>query len=235
MVVFACCCSMVAWLPLQYRLNIDLFFVFFSPPKPLSQRLKKIKTESKPAYELHGHCDLVYHATFNPNRQRIVSASHDMSLRMWQIIPTVPDVMVLPPVTNELKTNSIKLSWRSPSENGYPISNYIVQIKREDQTDWHHQRRLSTCMSHRQFYRDPKRETVIAQLRSGSFYQFRLAAINRVGMASFSPTTSEVRTEPDIPEEIVQRAECVGVYPRAMTLQWKRPNSWGIPIKSCKY
>ena len=81
----------------------------------LQKLIKKTKKISKPSYELHGHCDLVYHATFNPNRHRIVSASHDMSLRMWQIIPTVPDTMVLPPSTNQLLVNSIQLSWKCPS------------------------------------------------------------------------------------------------------------------------
>jgi hypothetical protein len=86
-------------------------------------------------------------------------------------------------------------------------------------------------MSENQFYRDTSRKVIIDSLRSGSYYQFKIASINRVGQSKFSPITSEARTEPDVPEEIVQRAECVHVYPRAITLQWIAPNSWGIPIK----
>ena len=201
--------------------------------KDMAKAVKRSKKgNSKPAYELHGHCDLVYSAYFNADRHRIVSASHDMSLRVWQIIPTVPDSMVLPPKTNQLLVHSIRLSWRSPSENGYPITNYVVQIKREDEIDWKHTRHLGNCMSDNQFYRDQHREATIDHLRSGSFYEFRLAAINRVGQAEFSPATPAVRTEPDVPEEIMYRVECIKAYPRAMMLQWNEPNSWGIAVRT---
>ena len=53
-----------------------------------------------------------------------------------------------------------------------------------------------------------------------------------MGTADFSPTTASVRTAPDVPEEVVRRPECVHAYPRAMTVQWTEPHSWGIPIKT---
>ena len=194
----------------------------------MEQAQKQTRKDAGAAYELHGHCDLVYCAEFNPNRHRIVSASHDMSLRVWQIIPTAPDTMLLPPTTNRLLVHSIRLSWRAPSENGYPITNYLLQIKREDEESWVHERRLNNCMSEHQFYRDTHREFTVKSLRSGSFYQFRLAAINRVGVCAFSPPTPAVRTEPDVPEEIVYKPDVVTPYPRAVILQWVEPNSWGI-------
>jgi hypothetical protein len=136
--------------------------------KEMTELIKKTKRDCKPSYELHGHCDLVYCAEFNPNRHRIVSASHDMSLRVWQIIPTVPDTLTLPPSTSQLLVHTIRLSWRAPSENGYPITNYVVQIKREDETAWIHTRNLGMCKLDKQFYRDQSREIIINQLRSGT-------------------------------------------------------------------
>ena len=66
----------------------------------------------------------------------------------------------------------------------------------------------------------------------GTFYEFRIAAVNRVGVCSYSPITPAVRTEPDVPEEIDYKPEPVTCYPRAIILQWKEPHSWGIPIKT---
>lgn len=94
----------------------------------------------------------------------------------------VPGPVGLPFAGENLTTDSCKLTWYSPEDNGgSAITNYIIEKRESDRMGW-------TSVS----YTVTRNNAVVQGLIEGKGYFFRIAAENIIGMGPFIETDKMV-------------------------------------------
>lgn len=88
----------------------------------------------------------------------------------------------MPFLTENLTSDSCKLTWFTPEDDGgSPITNYIIEKRESDHRAW-------TPVS----YTVTRQNAVVQGLTEGKAYFFRIAAENIIGMGPFTETTKEL-------------------------------------------
>ncbi|KAJ8352204.1 hypothetical protein SKAU_G00236800 [Synaphobranchus kaupii] len=138
--------------------------------------------------------------------------------------PIIVDVLDIPgPVgapfnTENLTSDSCKLNWFCPDDDGgSAISNYIVQKREADHKAW-------TSVP----YTITRHSAVVHGVTRGKAYFFRVAAENAIGIGPFRETTAEIiikdsMTAPDRPEDL----DVTAVTKDYIRMTWKPPKSDG--------
>ncbi|GAB3248740.1 Ig-like domain-containing protein [Arthrobacter pigmenti] len=121
-----------------------------------------------------------------------------------------PDVPGTPSV-EEVRDQTVVLSWRPPSNNGAPITNYTVQG-----TNGVSQECASTTCT-------------ISGLTNDTIYRFRVTATNEVGTSDPSPQSAEAR--PDAKPEQPQPPQ-LKFGDGELDVKWKTPPTPGSPVHS---
>ncbi|KAK5889759.1 hypothetical protein CesoFtcFv8_013347 [Champsocephalus esox] len=126
----------------------------------------------------------------------------------------VPGPVGIPFSAENLSSESCKLSWFFPeNDGGSPISNYIVEKREAERKAW-------TAVSF-----TASRQNAVAQgLTTGKSYFFRVAAENAIGLGPFMCTAAEILIKepmsvPDRPEEL----EVTKVSKDLISVTWKAP------------
>ena len=91
---------------------------------------------------------------------------------------------------------------------------------------------IGSCRLPHQGTFDVDRTYNIEGLDTGTFYEFRIAAMNEIGLAEYSSPTKACRTRTTIPWPISGRPEVVDIKPNQIKITWLAPHSSGIPLKS---
>lgn len=98
---------------------------------------------------------------------------------LFFLFPDVPGPVGIPFLPHNLTTDSCKLTWFSPEDDGgSPITNYVIEKREADRRAW----TPVTCTVTRQ-------NATVQGLIQGKAYFFRIAAENSIGMGPFVETT----------------------------------------------
>jgi len=98
------------------------------------------------------------------------------------------------PTFTDVMDTSLVLRWTAPEDNGgAEIISYVIQCRTENEVDW----RPATGD------KVAKTEHALTQLKTNVVYQFKVAAVNKVGTGPFSEPSEPVRVK-----------EVVGSFPR---------------------
>ncbi|TWW80211.1 Titin [Takifugu flavidus] len=130
----------------------------------------------------------------------------------------VPGPVGIPFTAENLSSDSCKLNWFFPeNDGGSPISNYVVEKREAERKAW-------TSVS----FTASRTNAVAHGLTNGKSYFFRVAAENAIGIGPFMETAAEVVIKepisvPDRPEEL----EVTRVTKDLIGVTWKPPKSDG--------
>lgn len=79
----------------------------------------------------------------------------------------------------------MKISWTpSASNDGTPIIGYLLEYKQQSRTDWVKDN----------FNKSTDTSSVVKSLKENTEYEFRVYALNEVGLSDSSPVTEMIRT-----------------------------------------
>lgn len=102
----------------------------------------------------------------------------------------VPGPVGIPLTADNLSSDSIKLNWFFPeNDGGSPISNYIIEKREAERRAW-------TSLS----YTASRQNAICHNLTYGKAYFFRVAAENAIGIGPFMETAAEVVVKEPISE-----------------------------------
>uniref|UniRef100_A0A674CJT1 Neurofascin n=1 Tax=Salmo trutta TaxID=8032 RepID=A0A674CJT1_SALTR len=117
---------------------------------------------------------------------------------------------------------SVRLSWTPGDSNHSPIKEYLVQY---DDDDWlpYNWRNLSTYPGNL--------NSVILQLSPFIIYEFRVIAINDIGMSKPSRSSANFQTGGAPPDTIPKNIKGVGTWRNNMEISWEALNNreWNGP------
>jgi len=89
----------------------------------------------------------------------------------------------IPTFTDVLDT-SVVLHWTAPEDNGgAEITNYVIHCRPENEAEW----KPATAD------KVPKTEHALTKLKTNVVYEFKVAAVNKVGTGPFSDPSAPVR------------------------------------------
>ena len=109
----------------------------------------------------------------------------------------MPGPVGLPFAGENLTTDSCKLTWYSPEDDGgSAITNYIIEKRESDRMGW-------TSVS----YTVTRNNAVVQGLLNGKGYFFRIAAENIIGMGPFIETDKMVLIKDPICKSDTQQSE----------------------------
>lgn len=96
--------------------------------------------------------------------------------------PDVPGPVGIPFIADNLTTDSCKLTWFFPEDDGgSPISNYIIEKREAERKAW------TACS-----YNAARQNAVVHNLTLRKGYFFRVAPENAVGIGPFRETACEL-------------------------------------------
>jgi len=99
---------------------------------------------------------------------------------MYLDLPGKPGI---PTFTDVLDT-SVVLHWTAPEDNGgAEITNYVIHCRPENEAEW----KPATAD------KVPKTEHALMKLKTNVVYEFKVAAVNKVGTGPFSDPSAPVR------------------------------------------
>ncbi|TNN69535.1 Titin [Liparis tanakae] len=126
----------------------------------------------------------------------------------------VPGPVGIPFTAENLTSDSCKLNWYFPeNDGGSPISNYVVEKRETERKAW-------TSLS----FTASRQNAVAHGLTVGKSYFFRVAAENAIGLGPFMETAAELLAKdpisvPDRPEEL----EVTKITKDTISVTWKAP------------
>uniref|UniRef100_A0A674CJW2 Neural cell adhesion molecule L1 n=1 Tax=Salmo trutta TaxID=8032 RepID=A0A674CJW2_SALTR len=151
----------------------------------------------------------------------LTSDSAAISNDFLPFLPDRPD----PPTNLKLSDSferSVRLSWTPGDSNHSPIKEYLVQY---DDDDWlpYNWRNLSTYPGNL--------NSVILQLSPFIIYEFRVIAINDIGMSKPSRSSANFQTGGAPPDTIPKNIKGVGTWRNNMEISWEALNNreWNGP------
>ena len=140
---------------------------------------------------LFGHYDAVYRCCFTHNSNALMSAGCDMTIKSWNLTPNVPDPPQKP-VISEITTSKCLVTWSPPPGYNEEITAYCVDYR----------------IGHRGEFGDAvtvsgkDKRKKITTLISGTAYQFRVRAVNRMGLGAWSEPSAQIITEFGLPQRL---------------------------------
>jgi len=109
---------------------------------------------------------------------------------MYLDLPGKPGI----PTFTDILDASVVLHWTAPEDDGgAEITNYVIHCRLETEVDW----KPATTD------KVPKTEHALTKLKTDVVYQFKVAAVNKVGTGPFSDPSEPVRIK-----EVVGRFTC---------------------------
>ena len=166
-----------------------------------------------PLRKLYGHDDQVNKVCFFNDSTGIVSCSGDLSIKVWYLTPQPPAAPPRPEVSKRTGF-TMTVVWKLP-----PSFN-------EELTAFHLQRREGTRGDFGHDATTPGNECVklVEGLLPATAYQFRVRAVNRMGVGAWSESSAAETTEVDVPDE-VGRPEVVEITPHSIGIEWFAPTA----------
>eukprot|EP00753_Platysulcus_tardus_P019994 PLAT7680.1.p1 GENE.PLAT7680.1~~PLAT7680.1.p1 ORF type:complete len:1191 (+),score=523.30 PLAT7680.1:507-3575(+) len=161
-----------------------------------------------------GHRDVVWCALYHPNGRFIYSCSEDGDIINWRISETAPDVIAPAPRVSNVTSSSMRLSWEEPACNGLPITAYRIM------------RRVNSRRRFRKFKVVHSNSVNIKGLTPGTFYEFKVSAVNDIGAAPFSQASEKRRTRAAVPLAVPQPL-AMEVRSRSVFVRWEIPDCRG--------
>uniref|UniRef100_A0A671P864 Neural cell adhesion molecule L1 n=1 Tax=Sinocyclocheilus anshuiensis TaxID=1608454 RepID=A0A671P864_9TELE len=114
---------------------------------------------------------------------------------------------------SEKMDHSVTLSWTPGAENNSPVSEYVIEMKEEQNPEkgqWEEYRRVPPDIRHLEIH-----------LQSYSTYHFRLRAVNGIGTSEPSPPSESYNTPAAIPDMNPENVTTVSTDPNSMVITWK--------------
>ncbi|XP_016145729.1 neural cell adhesion molecule L1.1-like [Sinocyclocheilus grahami] len=114
---------------------------------------------------------------------------------------------------SEKMDRSVTLSWTPGTENNSPVSEYVIEMKEEQNPEkgqWEEYSRVSPDIRHLEIH-----------LQSYSTYHFRLRAVNGIGTSEPSPPSESYSTPAAIPDMNPENVTTVSTDPNSMVITWK--------------
>jgi hypothetical protein len=166
-----------------------------------------------PLRKLYGHDDMVNQVCFFNDSTGIVSCSGDLSIKVWYLTPQPPAAPARPEVSKRTGF-TMTVVWKLP-----PSFN-------EELTAFHLQRREGTRGDYGHDATAPGNECLklVEGLLPATSYQFRVRAVNRMGVGAWSDPSAAETTEVDVPDE-VGRPEVVEITPHSIGIEWYAPTA----------
>jgi len=162
---------------------------------------------------LYGHDDQVNCVRFFNDSTGIVSCSGDLTLKVWYLTPQPPAAPAKPQVT---KTTGFTMTvqWQQP-----PAFN-------EEVTAFHLQRRVGSrgAFGHDATAAGDACLIVVDGLLPATAYQFRVRAVNRMGVGAWSDPSALATTEVDVPDAVA-RPEVLEVTSSSLGVAWLAPTA----------
>jgi len=143
----------------------------------------------------------------------VAAAVTTVSVRTLPGIPAAPDA----PTVRDLQSTSLILVWTSPEDSGSPITGYQIQSRKDNETHW------TTTMKDTQI--DGVVYSVMG-LTPHSVYEFRVAAINAVGVGQYSDPSAAIKTSSWTPGKVL-KVEAKNVQSTSLLLVWSAPRDNG--------
>ena len=162
---------------------------------------------------LYGHDDQVNRVRFFNDSTGIVSCSGDLTLKVWYLTPQPPAAPAKPQV---MKTTGFTMTvqWQQP-----PAFN-------EEVTAFHLQRRVGSrgAFGHDATAAGDAGLIVVDGLLPATAYQFRVRAVNRMGVGAWSDPSALATTEVDVPDAVA-RPEVLEVTSSSLGVAWLAPTA----------
>mmetsp|Transcript_68011 Transcript_68011/g.188047 ORF Transcript_68011/g.188047 Transcript_68011/m.188047 type:complete len:250 (-) Transcript_68011:1142-1891(-) len=170
-------------------------------------------SSGEPLRRFYGHDDAIYRVAFINNASGIISCSMDKTVKTWYLTPQPPAPPEKPLVVHKTQCTML-LTWRSPPAFNETITAFRIQwrvgIRQEFGND------ITTPG------RDFKR--TITGLVPGTPYQFRVCAVNRMGVGKWSEPSPQFITEIDVPQP-VDRPDVHEVNAHSIGIAWSAPTA----------
>merc|ERR1711988_383904 len=170
-------------------------------------------SSGQPIRRFYGHDDAVYRCLFFNNASGIVSCSLDQQVKTWYLTPQAPASPEKPIVIHKTQSQMI-LTWRSP-----PAFNEAI-------TAFHIQWRVGIRNAFGNDITTPGDEFKrhITGLVPGTPYQFRVRAVNRMGVGQWSDASASYITDIDVPLA-VPRPMVHEIGPHSIGVSWVAPTA----------
>uniref|UniRef100_A0A8C2AUK0 Neural cell adhesion molecule L1 n=1 Tax=Cyprinus carpio TaxID=7962 RepID=A0A8C2AUK0_CYPCA len=114
---------------------------------------------------------------------------------------------------SEKKERSVTLSWMPGAENNSPVSEYVIEMKEEQNPEkgpWEEYNRVPPDFRHLEIHLQPY-----------GTYHFRLRAVNGIGSSEPSPPSESYSTSAAIPDINPENVTTVSTDPNSMVITWK--------------
>ncbi|KAK2886193.1 hypothetical protein Q8A67_017030 [Cirrhinus molitorella] len=114
---------------------------------------------------------------------------------------------------SEEKERSVTLSWMPGAENNSPVSEYVIEMKEEQNPEkgqWEEYSRVPQDIRHLQIHLEPY-----------STYHFQVRAVNGIGTSGPSPPSDSYTTAPAKPDMNPENVSTVSADPNSMVITWK--------------
>lgn len=133
----------------------------------------------------------------------------------WCLPSDVPGPVGIPLTAENLSSDSCKLNWFFPeNDGGSPISNFIIEKREAERKAW-------TSVS----FTASRQNAVVHGLTTGKSYFFRVAAENAIGIGPFVETAAEVIIKEPVSEYNYVVSECLYITAgKIRTPQEKKQN-----------
>ncbi|MDQ4213462.1 Ig-like domain-containing protein [Microbacterium sp. ASV81] len=189
--------------PFQGEKPLTIVSVHVDTPGSHTATIQDGKVSVTPASDFFGTLIVTYRiadATNSPDRQ--AEAKIVLTVRGKPGAPGVPTV-------TSIQDRTVVLSWAPPSNNGSPITGYVVT----SQNGYSKNCASTTC--------------TLDGLTNNVVYRFQVVAVNAIGSSDPSPTSADARPDarPDMPA-----APTLAFGDKKLAVSWTTPNSNGSPV-----
>ncbi|GFN78217.1 protein sidekick-2, partial [Plakobranchus ocellatus] len=116
--------------------------------------------------------------------------------------------------TSEIKARSMDIYWSEGNTNFGPIRNYTIQYRLRSSIEWNTVEEIigPGTLSY-----------IVYGLQPNSYYSFRVAATNDLGMSNFSAPSNERQTLQDKPDGAPQNVAIVALTRESIKITWEPP------------
>ncbi|XP_070184420.1 protein sidekick-2-like [Littorina saxatilis] len=130
------------------------------------------------------------------------------------------------PTVNSLQIHArnISITWQPGADNYSPVRNFTIQYKRRDH-EWATFPKTIPPLAN---------SYIVTGLRPNTFYQFRVAATNDIGMSDYSQESASAITESDKPDGAPQNLRVVALSRTSIRASWQTPaeDTWNGQLLS---
>ncbi|CAH0729236.1 unnamed protein product, partial [Brenthis ino] len=119
-----------------------------------------------------------------------------------------------------IQRSSVTLEWTDSNPNGRPITNYVISGRTQWNSTWYVISDNVANVMEIDRYNRRKRATLTTELMPWSVYEFRVQAVNSLGVGKSSSPSPQFSTQPDKPNQAPSNVGGGGGKMGDLTIKW---------------